>query len=146
MAGAAVLGRLNWTLGEVTELTDETPRVRSIVLDVANWPGHRAGQRVEPRRQARGADWSRAYRAGRVAVESDLTLPGHPQVFEIGDTIRVRDRSGEPVVLPDLAPVAMQQGAVRRGASSVRACEDASTAPSATGTRATWPRSAERRQ
>ena len=49
MARAAVLGRLNWRLGEVAELIDETPRVRSIVLDVTDWPGHRAGQHVDVR-------------------------------------------------------------------------------------------------
>jgi ferredoxin-NADP reductase len=49
MARAAVLGRLNWQLGEVSELIDETPRVRSIVLDVPDWPGHRAGQHVDVR-------------------------------------------------------------------------------------------------
>lgn len=49
MARAAVLGRLNWTLGEVVELIDETQRVRSLVLDVPDWPGHRAGQHVDVR-------------------------------------------------------------------------------------------------
>jgi NADH dehydrogenase len=49
-------------------------------------------------------------RAGRVTVESDLTLPGHPEVFAIGDMVRVRNVNGEPVVLPGVAPVAMQQG------------------------------------
>ena len=58
-------------------------------------------------------------RAGRVTVEADLTLPGHPEVFAIGDMVRVRDRGGEPVVLPGLAPVAMQQG--RYAAGVVRA-------------------------
>jgi NADH dehydrogenase len=48
--------------------------------------------------------------AGRVAVERNLTLPGHPEVFAIGDMVRVRDADGNPVVLPGLAPVAMQQG------------------------------------
>jgi NADH dehydrogenase len=57
--------------------------------------------------------------AGRVTVESDLTLPGHPEVFAIGDMVRVRPANGEPVVLPGLAPVAMQQG--RYAASVVRA-------------------------
>ena len=36
---AAVLGRLSWTPAEVVDLVDETPRVRSLVLDVAGWPG-----------------------------------------------------------------------------------------------------------
>ena len=58
-------------------------------------------------------------RAGRITVESDLTLPGHPEVFAIGDMVRVRDRGGEPVVLPGVAPVAMQQG--RYAAGVVRA-------------------------
>ncbi|MGH2712644.1 MAG: NAD(P)/FAD-dependent oxidoreductase, partial [Thermoleophilaceae bacterium] len=58
-------------------------------------------------------------RAGRVTVESDLTLPGHPEVFAIGDMVRVRDPGGEPVLLPGVAPVAMQQG--RYAAGVVRA-------------------------
>jgi NADH:ubiquinone reductase (H+-translocating) len=44
-------------------------------------------------------------RAGRVTVEPDLTLPGHPEVLALGDMVRVRGRE-----LPGLAPVAMQQG------------------------------------
>jgi NADH:ubiquinone reductase (H+-translocating) len=58
-------------------------------------------------------------RAGRVTVEPDLTLLGHPEVFAIGDMVRVRDLNGEPVVLPGVAPVAMQQG--RYAAGVVRA-------------------------
>jgi NADH dehydrogenase len=49
-------------------------------------------------------------RAGRVAVEPDLTLPGHPEVFALGDMVRVRDASGAAVTLPGVAPVAMQEG------------------------------------
>ena len=48
--------------------------------------------------------------AGRVAVESDLTLPGHPEVFALGDMVRVRGPDGQPFVFPGVAPVAMQQG------------------------------------
>ena len=48
--------------------------------------------------------------AGRVTVEPDLTLPGHPEVFAIGDMVRVRGGDGSPLVLPGVAPVAMQQG------------------------------------
>jgi NADH:ubiquinone reductase (H+-translocating) len=58
-------------------------------------------------------------RAGRVAVERDLTLPGHPEVFALGDMVRVRGADGEPVVFPGVAPVAMQQG--RYAAKVVRA-------------------------
>jgi NADH dehydrogenase len=49
-------------------------------------------------------------RSGRVEVSEDLSLPGHPEVLAIGDMIRVRRASGPPVVLPGIAPVAMQQG------------------------------------
>jgi NADH dehydrogenase len=49
-------------------------------------------------------------RAGRVTVEPDLTLPGHPEVIVLGDMIRVRDQHGEPQALPGVAPVAIQQG------------------------------------
>lgn len=47
-------------------------------------------------------------RMGRVEVEPDLTLPGHPEVFVIGDLAAVRGDDGEP--LPGLAPVAQQEG------------------------------------
>ena len=49
-------------------------------------------------------------RAGRVTVEPDLTLPGHPHVFALGDMVRVRRSEGEPTTFPGVAPVAMQQG------------------------------------
>jgi NADH dehydrogenase len=58
-------------------------------------------------------------RAGRVTVEPDLTLAGHPEVFALGDMIRVRGSDGTPVVFPGVAPVAMQQG--RYAANVVRA-------------------------
>lgn len=48
-------------------------------------------------------------RAGRVLVESDLSLPQHPEIFAIGDLCAfVHQQDGKP--LPGLAPVAMQQG------------------------------------
>jgi len=49
MARTAVLGRLNWQLGNVAELVQETPRVASLVFDVPAWPGHLAGQHVDVR-------------------------------------------------------------------------------------------------
>ncbi len=47
-------------------------------------------------------------RAGRVQVEPDMTVPGHPEVFVIGDASALAGRNGKP--LPGLAPVAKQQG------------------------------------
>jgi len=61
-------------------------------------------------------------RAGRVTVGRDLTLPGHPEVFALGDMVRVGD-----VLLPGVAPVAMQQG--RYVARAVRDRLDGRTPP-----------------
>jgi NADH dehydrogenase len=47
-------------------------------------------------------------RGGRVPVGPDLTLPGHPEVFVVGDLALALDDRGAP--LPGVAPVAMQQG------------------------------------
>ena len=47
-------------------------------------------------------------RVGRVVVDPDLSLPGHPNIFVIGDLANYAHQTGEP--LPGLAPVAMQQG------------------------------------
>ena len=48
--------------------------------------------------------------AGRVIVEPDLTLAGHPEVIAIGDMVSIRDAAGGASALPGLAPVAIQQG------------------------------------
>ncbi len=47
-------------------------------------------------------------RAGRVLVESDLSIPAHPEVFIIGDLAALRDEQGQ--MLPGVAQVAIQQG------------------------------------
>ena len=47
-------------------------------------------------------------RAGRVAVNPDLSLPGHPEIFVIGDLATLKDENGR--LLPGVAPVAMQEG------------------------------------
>jgi NADH dehydrogenase len=49
-------------------------------------------------------------KAGRVTVESDLTLAGHPELLVLGDMVRVRDRHGKPQTLPGVAPAAIQEG------------------------------------
>ena len=58
-------------------------------------------------------------RAGRVTVGPDLTLPGHPEIFVLGDMVRVRQQDGTATAFPGVAPVAMQQG--RYAAKVVRA-------------------------
>jgi NADH dehydrogenase len=47
-------------------------------------------------------------RSGRVVVEPDLSVPGHPEIFVIGDMASFTHQGGKP--LPGVAPVAMQQG------------------------------------
>jgi NADH:quinone reductase (non-electrogenic) len=47
-------------------------------------------------------------RAGRVLVQPDLSLPGHAEVFVIGDLAALKDEHGK--MLPGVAPVAIQQG------------------------------------
>ena len=47
-------------------------------------------------------------RAGRVLVEQDLSIPGHPEVFVIGDLAVFLHQTGKP--LPGVAQVAIQQG------------------------------------
>jgi ferredoxin-NADP reductase len=49
LAGAAVLGRLTWLAASVAGSVQETPRVRTLELDVPAWEGHRAGQHVDVR-------------------------------------------------------------------------------------------------
>jgi NADH dehydrogenase len=46
---------------------------------------------------------------GRVIVDSDLTVPGHPNILVLGDLAHVAQADGSP--LPGVAPVALQQGA-----------------------------------
>ena len=55
-------------------------------------------------------------RAGRVIVEPDLSIPGHPEVFVIGDLASFRHQSDG--ALPGVAPVAVQEG--RHVAANIR--------------------------
>jgi NADH dehydrogenase len=56
------------------------------------------------------ADWldTPADRAGRILVQPDLTVPGHPNIFAVGDTAHVDTADGKPV--PGVAPAAKQEG------------------------------------
>jgi ferredoxin-NADP reductase len=71
LAGAAVLGRLNWQLAEVVDVVPETPRARTIAFDVPEWPGHRAGQHVDVRLTA--DDGYQAQRSYSIASAPDGT-------------------------------------------------------------------------
>ena len=71
MAGAALLGRLTWQLAEVVGVVAETPRVKTIVFDVPEWRGHRAGQHVDVRLTAE--DGYQAQRSYSIASAPDET-------------------------------------------------------------------------
>src|SRR6202051_132045 len=64
-----------------------------------------AGVRASP-----AAEWlaAPADRAGRLQVNRDLTVPGHPDIFAIGDTVAIAGPDGKPV--PGIAPAAKQEG------------------------------------
>lgn len=47
-------------------------------------------------------------RAGRVLVNSDLSVPGHPEIFVIGDLASLKGKDGK--VVPGVAPAAIQEG------------------------------------
>jgi NADH:ubiquinone reductase (H+-translocating) len=82
---------------EGVTLGAETLRARTIV-----WA---AGVAASPLAKSLGVPLDRA---GRAIVEPDLSVPGHPEVFVIGDLSAFLHQTGHP--LPGLSPVAIQQG------------------------------------
>ena len=70
-------------------------------------------------RASRAAEWlnAPADRAHRLEVLPDLTVPGHPDIFAIGDTVTIAGPDGTPV--PGIAPAAKQQG--RYAAATIKA-------------------------
>jgi ferredoxin-NADP reductase len=76
LARATLLGRLTWQVATVEDVVDETPRVRTIVLDVPDWPPHRAGQHLDIRLTAEDG-----YRAER--EYSIASAPGEPVAITV---------------------------------------------------------------
>jgi ferredoxin-NADP reductase len=95
MAGTAVLGRLTWQLAEVVDVVDETPRVKSLVLDVPGWTGHRAGQHVDVRLTAE--DGYQAQRSYSIA-----SAPEEPRVAITVE--RLDDGEVSPYLVDELRP------------------------------------------
>ena len=91
------------------ELTDAAGERTRIATRTVVWA---AGVTASPLAEMlAGAIGATVDRAGRVLVEPDLTLPGHPEVLALGDMVAVRDAgTGDATPLPGLAPVAIQQG------------------------------------
>jgi ferredoxin-NADP reductase len=94
VAGATVLGRLTWEVATVDEVVEETPRVRTIVLDVPDWPGHRAGQHLDVRLTAEDG-----YRAER--EYSIASAPGEPVAITVE---RLDDGEVSPYLCDELRP------------------------------------------
>jgi len=109
VAGAAVLGRLKpliWQLCDVAELLAETPRVKTLVLDAPDWPGHLAGQHVDIRLTAEdGYQAQRSYSIASAPDEGRLALtverladgevsPYLTDVLVVGDKLELRGPIG----------------------------------------------------
>jgi ferredoxin-NADP reductase len=105
MAGTALFRRLTWLTATVAEVTEETPRARTIALSVPGWGGHRAGQHVDVRLTA--DDGYQAERAYSIAsapgeplaitverVEDGEVSPWMTQVAQPGDQFEVRGPVG----------------------------------------------------
>lgn len=88
----------------VTAVTPDAVRVGDETLSTrtALWA---AGVAASPLGRTLGVPTDRL---GRVPVEPDLTLPGHPEVYVVGDLAALAGPDGKP--LPGLAPVAIQEG------------------------------------
>jgi ferredoxin-NADP reductase len=94
MAGTAVRGRLTWQTVSASSVIEETPRVRTIFIDVPDWPGHRAGQHVDIRLTAE--DGYQAERAYSIA-----SAPGEPLSITVE---RLEDGEVSPYLTEELRP------------------------------------------
>ncbi len=94
MARATVRGRLTWEIATVEDTVDETGRVRTIVLDVPRWAGHRAGQHLDVRLTAEDG-----YRAER--EYSIASAPGEPVAITVE---RLDDGEVSPYLTEELEP------------------------------------------
>jgi ferredoxin-NADP reductase len=103
---AAIPGRLTWKSAGVVELVDETARAKSIVLELDDWPGHRAGQHVDVRLTAEdGYQAQRSYSIASAPEDGYLTLtverledgevsPYLVDVLQPGDELELRGPIG----------------------------------------------------
>ncbi len=88
----------------VTEIDKDHVHIgdRTVPASVVLWA---AGVAASPLGKLMGAEIDRA---GRVMVQPDLSLAGHPEVFAVGDMASAKQENGAPV--PGVAPAAMQMG------------------------------------
>jgi ferredoxin-NADP reductase len=94
MAGTAVRGRLTWQVATVAAVTAETDSVRTIALDLPDWPGHRAGQHLDVRLTAEdGYSAERSY--------SIASADGEPVAITVE---RLEDGEVSPYLTQELRP------------------------------------------
>jgi ferredoxin-NADP reductase len=95
MAGTAVLGRLTWRVADVIDVVPETRRVKTILFNVTNWPGHRAGQHVDVRLTAEDG-----YQA-----ERSYSIASAPESAHVELTVeRLDDGEVSPYLTDELRP------------------------------------------
>ena len=89
---------------KVTEIHEGGVQIEGMFIESMNviWA---AGNQVSPMLKTLDVPLDRA---GRVVVSPDLSIPGHPEIFVIGDAANLVGKEGKP--LPGVAPVAMQEG------------------------------------
>jgi NADH:ubiquinone reductase (H+-translocating) len=94
-----------WTSSPVTDVDEKGVVVKDQRIEAGTiiWA---AGVIASPAAKWLGAPHDQA---GRVTVEPDLSVPGHPEIFALGDTAAVFYNKGLPV--PGIAPAAKQMGA-----------------------------------
>jgi ferredoxin-NADP reductase len=93
VARAALRGRLTWQVADLVDRIDETPQVRSLVLDVPDWPGHQPGQHVDVRLTA--DDGYQAERSYSIATPAD----GHRVTITVE---RIDDGEVSPYLVDEL--------------------------------------------
>ena len=106
MERTALPRRLAWQLGRVVDIVDETPRCRSLILDVPDWIGHTAGQHVDVRLTAEdGYQAQRSYSIASPPEDQHLVLtverlddgevsPYLTEVLQEGDQLELRGPIG----------------------------------------------------
>jgi ferredoxin-NADP reductase len=100
------LGRLDWLVGSVAALNEETPEARTLVFNVPSWPGHVAGQHVDVRLTAEdGYSTVRSYSIANASederVEITVVLIREGEVspyltrdIAVGDSVEIRGPIG----------------------------------------------------
>jgi NADH:ubiquinone reductase (H+-translocating) len=106
--------------GVTVKIGDEAQQIRSRTVVWA--AGVQTAEIARPLAKATAAETDRA---GRITVNPDLTVPGHPEISVIGDAASLAGSDGRP--LPGLATVAIQQA--RHVAEAIRAGQPGASSP-----------------